>query len=287
MSSLLWYICLSGISFAAAAFAIYNKRHLYKTSTLVVFYLFSSCLSWIGEFIVLGVFNSYAYKPNLFSDPWAENLTGHLLLNCTMFPAAAILMVTYSLKYIGIIFIIAFFIFAEYFFVKLGIYNQHWWKYYMSVINTVAFLVITKKWFHKMTHMKSRLTRATVFYFVAFIIIHFPIPLLLLYGKQYYSLSFVDNLVGNLYRSSIIFIFTYHLIECFLIVYLVCILDNRIWKLAAFAVSIAGQSVLAKVNILVFQNGWNLLYLNLVYIITLSIFILIERHTLKQSSNKL
>lgn len=154
MSSLFWYICLAIIGVGIAVFSIYKKRHTYKIATLVVFYLFAASITWIGEFIALGIFNgyAYAYKPGLFTDPWAENLTGHLLLNSTIWPGAATLMVAYSLGYGWFPLITAPFIVAEYLFVELGIYEQHWWKYYMSVIIVVSFLTISRKWFTKMYH---------------------------------------------------------------------------------------------------------------------------------------
>ncbi|KUO77696.1 MAG: hypothetical protein APF77_13215 [Clostridia bacterium BRH_c25] len=280
MTSLSWYIGLAVISMVPGIYAIYTKRHIYKISTLVVFYLFATCITWIGEFIVLGAFNSYAYKPGIFTDPWAENLTGHLFLNATMFPAAAILTVTYSLGYLGISLITAFFILAEHLFVKLGIYEQHWWKYYMSGINTVSFLIISQKWFSKVKHAQYKIPRLLTFYFIGFLIIHTPAPFLLLLWKQYYSLALIDKLIGNLYRSSIIFIFTYHLIETAFVVFFICVLDKWYWKVVPFIIAILGQSVLAKMNILIFMEGWKLLYTILIYSVCLVVFILIEKYTL-------
>lgn len=283
MSNLMWYICLGIISLIPAIFVIYKKRHAYKIYTLVVFYIFALCITWIGEFTVLGLFDSYAYKTGLINDKWADNLTGHLILNDTMYPAAATIVVACSLSYGWILLIIAYFIFAEYLFVAMGLYEQHWWNYYMSVITVIVFLIVCKKWFYKMLHMKSRVTRATIYYFVGFFIIHLPIPLLLLAGKQYYSLGLINNIVGNMYRSSIIFIFTYHLVEVFILVYFVCILNKWYWKLVPFAIAFIGQSILAKMNILIFKDGWNLFYLSLVYALSLGIFIMVECYTLKDN----
>ena len=281
MSSLFWYICLAAIGVGIAVFAIYNKRHTYKISTLVVFYLFTTCITWIGEFIVLGIFNSYAYKPGISTDPWAENLAGHLFLNMTMFPAAATLMETYSLGYLGVSLITAAFILVEYLFVRLGIYEHHWWKYYMSGINIIAFLVIAKRWFAKIEHAQYNIPRLLTFYFIGFLIIHTPAPLLLLLGKQYYSLSLIDKIVGNMYRSSIIFIFNYHLIEIAFLVFFVCVLDKLYWKLVPFVIAYVGQSILVKMNILVFMEGWKLIYTILIYTVCLVAFMLIEKYTLK------
>ncbi len=281
MTSLLWYIGLTTIGVAITVFVIYTKRHTYKISTLVVFCLFAASITWIGEFLVLGIFNSYAYKPGISTDTWAENLAGHLFLNVSMFPAAAVLMATYSLGYLGVSMITAAFILTEYLFVKLEIYEQHWWKYYMSGINIIAFLVIVKKWFAKIKHIQYNIPRLLTFYFIGFLIIHTPTPLLLLLGKQYYSLGLIDKIVDNMYRSSTIFIFSYHLIEVTFLVFFVCVLDRWYWKLVPFVIAAVGQSILAKMNILIFMEGWKLIYSIAIYYVCLVIFILIENHTLK------
>jgi hypothetical protein len=177
--------------------------------------------------------------------------------------------------------IVASFILPEYLFVKLGIYEHHWWRYYMSAIVVVIFLVIVRRWFDKMILPHHGLSRAIIFYFAGFVILHTPTPLLLLMGKQYYSLSLLNNMVGNLYRSSIIFILSYHLIECFLWVIFVCVLDRWFWKLAPIVIAFAGQSILAKMNILVFLDGWKLIYTNILYAICIVVFILLEKYTLR------
>lgn len=281
MTSLLWYICLTAGSVAIAVFAICKKRYSFNISTLIVFYLFTTSVTWIGEFIVLGVFNSYAYKPGISTDLWAENLSGHLFLNASMFPASAILMVTYSLGSWGVSLIAAAFVLAEYLFVKLGIYEQHWWRYYMSGINIVTFLLLAKKWFAQIKHPQYNIPRLLTLYFVGFLIIHTPAPFLLLLWKQYYSLDLINKIVENTYRSSIIFIFSYHLIEVLLLVFFVCVLDKWYWKLVPFLIAYAGQFMLAKMNILRFLEGWTLSYSLILYTLSITVFILIEKYTLK------
>ena len=190
---------------------------------------------------------------------------------------AAILVAAFSLGYVWIFLITIFFLLAEYLFVILGIYEQHWWKYYMSAIIVVAFLVIAKKWFVKLNHTRHGFVRAATFYFVALIIIHIPHPLLLLLWKQNNNVS----LVNDIFRSSTLFVFVYHLIECFLLVLFVCVLKKWFWKLVPFVIAFVVQSTLAGINILVFHNGWRLLYTLMIYAICLGIFMLIEKFTLK------
>lgn len=281
MPNLVWYIGLAIIGLTSASYAIYKKKDVHKVSTLLVLYLFAAGAAWIGEFIVLGIFNAYAYKTGLYESPWAQNLLGHLLLNTTLYPAVGVVMVAYSLRYGWISFVAALFTFIEYSFIKLGIYEQHWWRYYMTTIIVVGLLLIDKKCYAKMKQGCSGVTRAIIFFFVAMIVVHTPAPILLLLRKQYYKISFINNFFVDLYLSSIIIIFIYHLIECFLLVLFTCILKKWYWRVMPFIISIAAQSIFAKMGILITEHGWNLFYTLLTYEIFIGVFILIERYTVK------
>lgn len=285
MKNIFWYICLAVLGVSSATCAIYMKRNKYKVSTLLVFYLFSGSLAWIGEFIVLGLFNSYAYNTGVFSNPWAQNLLGHLLLNTALYPSAATVMVAFSFRYGWIFFVAAFFTFIEYLFVKQGLYVHHWWRYYMTTITVVGILSFCSKWFPKMNKNRYGLIRAITFYFVAMIIIHIPTPILLLLEKQYYQISLVNRLFVDLYLSSIIIIFFYNLIESILLVLFTCILKKWYWKVMPFIISITVQSILARMGILIMENGWNLLYTLIIYETFIAAFILIEKYTLKPDLN--
>lgn len=281
MKNIFWYIFLSVIGFSSAAYAIYMKRNKYKVSTLLVFYLFSASLAWIGEFIVLGLFNAYAYKTGVFSNPWAQNLLGHLVLNTSLYPAAAIVMVAFSFRYGWIFFVAALLTSTEYVFVKQGLYVQHWWRYYMTIITVVGILSFDNKWFAKIIKNCSGLTRNITFFFVAMIIIHIPAPILLLLEKQYYQIDLVNRIFVDVYLSSIIIIFFYHVIESLLLVVFTCILKKWYWKVLPFIISIAFQSILVSMGLLIIKNGWNLFYTLVIYEIFIAAFILIEKYTLK------
>jgi hypothetical protein len=281
MPNIFWYICLAIVGVVSIVYTLYVKRNTYKVSTLFVFFLFTASLAWIGEFSVLGLFNSYAYNTGVFEDPWAQNLLGHLVLNTTLYPAAAVIMVAYSLGYGWISFVAVLFFLIEVWFVKQGWYVHHWWKYYMTPVAVVGLLSFERKWFAKIYKECYGLKRAVTFYFVAMLIIHIPAPILLLLRKQYYQISFINNFFGNLYLSSILIVFFYHLIEAFLLVLFTCKLKKWYWKVLPFIISIAIQSICVKMNILVMENGWNLIYTLIIYEIFIAVYILIEKYTLK------
>lgn len=281
MSNIYWFIGIACIGFVCAVYAIFIKKHSYKISTLLVFYLFAASIAWAGEFLVLGLFNSYAYKTGIFKDIWAQNLLGHLILNTTLYPSIAVIMVAFSFGYGWIAFSAVLFTVIEYVFIKLGLYEHHWWKYYMTTITVVTILWIDKKLFHKIKDGCSGFTRAVTFYFVAMIEVHIPAPILLLLSKQYYTISFIDKFFGNLYLSSIVIIFIYHLIEAGLLVLFTVKLKKWYFKVFPFIISIGVQTVLFNMGILVIKNGWSIIYTLLLYETFIGIYILIEKYTLK------
>jgi hypothetical protein len=134
-----------------------------------------------------------------------------------------------------------------------------------------------------MVHKRYGLTRAITFYFVAMLIIHVPAPLLLLLGKQYYEIGVINNLLDNLYLSSIIIIFFYHLIEAFLLVLVTSKLEKTYWTLLPFIISLIVQIIFAKMNLLIIKDNWSLVYTLFIYEIFIAIFILIEKNTLRPS----
>ncbi len=276
MSASFWFNCLAAIGVGIAVFTLYKKRHLTELSTWLVFYLFATSITWLGEFIVLGIFDSYAYKPGIFQNFWAENLAGHLILNSTLWPGIGLATVAYHLRYRGIALITAAFLLLEHLFLRLRIYEQHWWRYPLTAVAIILYLVILKQWFPLMNDTRHGLLRFITLYFAAFVIIHLPIPLLLLYGKQYYNVG----LPLDMYRSSILFILFYHLVETAVVMFFF-FLDKWFWKLVPYVISFAGQTFLSSKGILIIQDGWSLIYTLFLYAITLTLCLLMEKFTLR------
>jgi hypothetical protein len=159
---------------------------------------------------------------------------------------------------------------------KLGIYEHHWWTYFMTALAIFIYQILTKKWFEKINCTRYGWLRTSTFYFTGFVILHYPVPILLLLGKQYYNV----HLAHDIYLSSTIFSFSYQLVEAFILVLCVCVLRKWYWKFVPFIVSFIGQCILANLKILVFQNGWSLFYTMLINFICLTAFILIEKYSL-------
>lgn len=267
---------MSFIGIGVAAFTMYKKKNI---MTLFSLFLFSMFITGSAEYFVLTVFDGYQYKAGLFTDPFADSLTGHFIGNMALWGGTGILVGAFSLGYRWIFMLSILLMLTEGLFVRLGIYEHHWWRFYMTGFAAFIYYNFIKVWFSKLYGKQHKLLRYITLYFVSFCIIHFSSVLALLLGKKYFSIGWNENL----YRDSSQFAFIYHAGMSFINIFFVCTLQKWFWKFTPITIFLLSDTILLNMNILIFKNGWNLLYLTLTRIASLIIFILLEKYSIKQA----
>lgn len=275
MPSAFWYLGLAVIGVGAAVFTACKKRKHIKIAELTALYMFATSITYVGEFLALVVFKGYEYRPGIIADPFGDNVLGHLIINSTLWPGTALLVVAFSLGYGSISVITLGYIFAELLFVKLGIYEQLWWKYYMSVIVVFAFHAIVKLWYNKLLRTRSRLPGYITFYFIARVIVATPVTLLLYLGRLHYD----AGLAENMYEDSILFFVIYHFGMSLLYVFFAYGPKKWFWKLVPVLGFLLGDLLLVRLDILIFKSGYSLIYSALVNLASLTLFILTDKCT--------
>lgn len=273
MPSIFWYCSLAVIGTGILAFTMYKKKNFID---LFSFFLFATTVAVWGEVIVLFLFDAYSYKPGIFIDPSAENILGHALPNIGLWAPTAVLIGAFSLSFRWIFLISIAYMIVEIIFLKLGIYEHHWWRTYMTGIATILYFTLIKIWYYNLKENPHWLLRYITFLCIACDIIHIPIFLLLLLGKQYFSIGWF----ANIYRDSTVFSVIYDQILAIIFTFFVCKFNKGLWKLAPIVFFLFSDSILIKHNILILQDGWCLFYLILVRTLVLAIFILLERYSL-------
>lgn len=269
MSNILWFYGVSIIGLGMTIFTLFKKRDFFTTS--LVFLLTVSLLT-IGEFIVLTVFDAYAYKPGVFMDSFADNVVGYILGNYFIWVGAANLVVNFSLGNRWIFLISVAFMLIEILFLDLGIYEHHWWKTYMTGILVFLGLNITKKWVYKLNEKpyEKMILQYITFFLFALVFIHVPTHPLLLAGKLHYSVGWVENF----YRDSILFGLPYHAGMSAFYVFFCNILQNRLWKLAPIILFLVGDFILVYMNILMLLDNWSFVCMEVLRTISLMLFAL-------------
>lgn len=271
MPNVFWFYSVTIIGVVMNVFTIFNKKNISTIS--LVFFLMMSFLT-VGEFFILTVFDGYTYKPELFTDSFANNLVGYILGNWFLWTGVSNLVVNFSLGNRWIFLLSVFFMLIETLFLNLGIYEQHWWRTYMTGIIVILGLNLIKVWVSKLKEKPYKFLRYMTFYLLALLFIHVPTHLLLLVGKQYYSFSWF----GNFYQDSILFGLPYHAGISLIYVFFCCLLQKKYWNLAPFLFFLLSDFILVNMNILIFQDQWNLVYLTTFRTMSLFIFILYKKY---------
>jgi len=267
MPNYFYYLILAAIGLVLAVFVIYKGKKHYK---LITFFLFSATLADLGEVLVLLILNGYSYKLGVFSDPLANSILTHLILNNTLWPAIAIFIATCSPRLRWIILTSFIFIFLDILYVHLGVYQHHWWQSWMSGLAIFIYCIVMRFWY-------SRLEDNKFFRFITFSSVYtlfmlLPSVLLMLASKEFYRIG----ICANIYKESIVFSLFYYAVISPLCVLFICLLKIWFCKLIPFVLIFLGDYILMVLGILNFINGWNIYYLIVVRTICVLIFLLLE-----------
>lgn len=151
----------------------------------------------------------------------------------------------------------------------------------MSGIVVFAFCIITKKWFSKLSKKMYGFSRYITLFFIGQVIIQVPIALLLLSGKMYYRVGWVENI----YRDHTLFTVILSTSIAFCYVIFVCFLQKWFWKLVPILIYLISNGIFINMKILTFQNGWNIFYLTIIHCMSLTIFIFLNKYALKKRAD--
>ncbi|MDR3588116.1 MAG: hypothetical protein P4N41_00455 [Negativicutes bacterium] len=266
-----WYCLVTATGLGMTGFTMLVRRNL--SLIALVFFLMLSFLT-VGEFLVLTVFDAYAYKLGIYTDYFADNVLGYVLGNWLVWTGAANLVVNFSLGNPWIFLLAVLFMLIEVLFLHLGIYENHWWRTYLTGGIVFVGLNVIKIWIAKLEKKTYNFLRYMTCYLLALLFIHAPTHLLLLGGKQHYTFGFVENS----YRDSILFALPYHAGMSLIFVFFGCALENRLWRFAPVLLFLLSDILLINLNILVLQEQWNFFCLVVFRSMSLVLFYLYKKY---------
>ncbi|MBP3953660.1 hypothetical protein [Bacillus suaedae] len=276
MSNFFWYMILVAIGVFLILFTFYKKKNILNH---ISFLLSTVSLAYLGEVIILFVFEGYRYKTGLLVDSVESDIIGHLLLNGIFWGSLFLIVSVFQLRYYWIFVISVLLMLIEVLFIRLGLYTQNWWETYMTGILAIFLLSCTKKWYSSLFYKPNKYLRLFSFYLIAWVVLVGPSLLLMVFGKHHFGLGLSENH----YLDHVFFGVPYNLFLSFICFIFIVYLKNPYWKLAPFIIIITLDFVLLNLNIATFFEGWNLFYLGQVRYLCLVLFILLERNTLHLS----
>ncbi|MDR6998307.1 hypothetical protein [Neobacillus niacini] len=149
----------------------------------------------------------------------------------------------------------------------------------MTGIVTFIFMAAMKKWYSIVNGKSHKSPRIITFWTIAWIILQTPTSVLMLFGKQFFHVNWVENI----FRDSTLFSgFLYHVCIAVIVILCIYIPKKRYWIVVPFFILLIGDVILMNMKILVFHDNWKLSYLICIRAASLLFIILIEKFMLRR-----
>ncbi|CAM3546257.1 hypothetical protein [Marinicrinis lubricantis] len=142
MPNYLPYLILVLISLTLLAIMMLYKRQF----GLVILFLSYSGMVYVAEFLVMVLWNSYEYYPEVLHIPYYDNIAGAIVSNLLIIPSLGTLVAMYRLRWAWMIVIAACLAGMEWIFTELEIYEPHWWKKMYTWMALSFFFFLARFW---------------------------------------------------------------------------------------------------------------------------------------------
>ncbi|MEH7076528.1 hypothetical protein [Neobacillus drentensis] len=278
MPKVFWYYTLIIIGATLLIFTGIKKKK--NIPEMFSFFVFVTGLSWGLELIIMLILDAYEYKPGLFNNRVAENIVGHLIANTALWSSTAILIMYFQLSTPWLCLLSVSFMLIEELFIKVDAYDHNWWKTYMTGIGVFLFMWAMKKWYSKFYGNGYKWMRLIMCWVIAWVLITTVTSTLILLGKLFFYVDWSENI----YRTSIEFSgFLYNVLMASVATFFVSFLKKTYWCVVPFVLFLSGDILLHSLHILRLYDGWNVINLAILRALSIGMFIICEKYTLKQS----
>jgi hypothetical protein len=174
MQGSFWYLALVVIGSIIVATTYWKSRNKY---TFILWFSMSGVCFFI-ESILHTLLRAYEFFPRFIPDKYADSIWGGIISDLFVLPAAAVLIGVFQLGLGWIIVISGMIAGIEELFLRLGIYEQHWWKTSYTFISIILLFYLAKVWFLRLNLPHGRsLTFLTMFSILYFFSVQFNLSI--------------------------------------------------------------------------------------------------------------
>lgn len=249
-SNTVWFMLLGITTLLELALIFYRAENRRLALGL---YLSVSGFVFSLEMAVYSYLKAYTYYPMIFpQSPPDDCIAGNLFSQFSI-AATGLLIGVYNLRYYWIIFFAGVYGGIEYLFLRLGIYQQNWYRTWMTVLGLMLLFWLFKTVYRKaLSHIAPFLRYMYAFYGLLALHQHLIIWPMRLTGIRTFSESFLPD--GE---KSMVVLTTLNLLVMAVTMLAVCFTRIRWrWKAPAFVGLYAYHFLLAKYGLVHLKPGW-------------------------------
>jgi hypothetical protein len=224
-----------------------------KPGLFTVFFTYIGMI-YVVEFFVLVVFDSYQYKPMVLSVPYYDNILGAVISDMVAVPAVAFVVAVFRLNKIWCAVLGGVFGGIEWVFVKLHVYEPHWWSIPHTIIAFTVFFLLARLWLRKLQEFYH-----PVMHFLSLFLPTFVLVATILFVSGIFNLH-IDHIGVFLdkYRDSVFVASIYGAVESLVFVAAQFYFHKNLWwNLSAVAYSIVFEYALERTGVIhVLVQSW-------------------------------
>jgi hypothetical protein len=159
MQNRFWYLALIVIGSIMVAVVYWKSRNRHTFTLLFGM----SGICYIIETLLHTTLKAYEFFPRFMQDSYDDSLWGGIISDLFVLPPAAVLVGVFQLGWGWIVVISGIISAIEELFLKLGIYEQNWWKTWYTFIGGILLFFFAKWWYRQLNRSHGRkLTFLTV-----------------------------------------------------------------------------------------------------------------------------
>jgi hypothetical protein len=251
LTGILLFIAL--VIFSVLLIFLSFKKNLREALPL---YFFVMGLSFILEYAVFILGRAYTYRPNVFEERWFDEVFGASISQAFFIPAVLTAVSIFRLGFLWRLTVIAGIYIIEVFFLKAGVYDQHWWKTWYTSLILFAAMFIINSWRDLLKSPSPFVKFVTVYMAITTVIQAAAFYTVILFRLHTYHAGFFQSHDREQLAVSTFIWLIYSLFLAVIVIYE--------FRKAVFVGLFAGawlfEKLLIQAGVLTISHWWNSLY---------------------------
>jgi hypothetical protein len=274
MPNVYWYVLLTSLSIVIFLYTLQKA----KSRKVIPLYTFLSGFTYLFEYVVLVIFNSYVYHPNILKNAYFDNILGAVVSDAFSVPMAGALIGALNLSWKWIFFITGIFLFIENLFLYTDVYAHFWWNFFYTGLGLIGCFFIAKKWYFLLQENLTIFVRFFTLYCTV-ILLQATIVFVLVafFGLYHYKIGWFENAT----RDHVAFATAYILFLSFILTILTAYHFKWAIKIVVILLTNPFDWLFLKLDIIQLSSGWSLGYFLLVRLGILILLALFDHFFLK------
>jgi hypothetical protein len=268
MKNTIYYIILCIISTIFFVYALYKKRD----NKLIALYFFMAGYTYFLEYFVLILFKGYSYYPKILKNEYFDNIAGAIVSDAFVIPMISTFIAAFKLNFKKRLFIAILITIIEIIFVRIKIYELHWWKHFYTFAGAIITFTFAQRLLSILQKTINHTTRyVTLFFANLYIQASIAFILVSILNLYFYNIQWFNNP----FRSHVAFATLYIIFITVIFVSLVVFHLNRFWIGVGLLLPSITDIFLLTMNILIMSSKWSLisfLFFRILILICIKLF---------------